>query len=1086
MGFFDPDNGWWPLAQGPDGALYVNNANHLYVSHDKGRTWARLPLREGLRGHKPGDFARMAVHPTDSEILFVPVMNGVASSHDGGITWSVESEGMIKTRISLLVAHPTRPGTIYAASAGGAGTFRSTDYGDHWKWLNGGGLPHPWADELIIDSTDPDVLYEIVDIADVYRSANGGDTWQLVWPDFRFSSITALASAPSDPDIVYACKSGFGLYRSDDGGRRWRFLHQSMVDYTYVLAIHPEDPNIVFSSTNPKPFQNSALIRRTTNGGITWETVLEVEGSGGITTITFDPDNPQVLYAGSIGQAGGGVYVSTDGGNKWNALNDRFTMCTVWGQPQLVVHPDNPSVAYAGTWLAGTWKTADSGASWTLLEEAPISATSVSIDPLDPDEIYLSDRSSPTVWKSDDAGETWKEVADFTAEGALLVMRVISHGPDVYAATFAPCLHGGRLYKSRDAGESWTDITGTLPKGILDIAVDPADPNVIYVTTNVNSAYRSTDGGETWLHMDGFPDIGAYDIEVHPLDSSILYTSGRGGSLPAWFTEISGDHPEGVQFSQTAGVYRSLDSGQTWTQILETRPSCRVIRIHPENPDLLFAADLGDGLLVSRDGGEMWTEENQGPQNVIPTSCAVSGNTIYIGTQGCGVWSGDIDVKTGAITWQPERSNKPVPAVHSAEIQVDPNDPEILFVSAYPGGLLRSTDGGVTWRDRNGINPSTIVDDPLRQGYYTFAIDPRDSNEMWLGTWGKGAYRSHDAMLLNYPVFGDNRTMLEKDIYCLALDPSNPSHVYVASEQGIFCTRDGGTTWETLSGGLPTTQVRTLEFTTSGRLLAGTLGYGIYEYDPLWNRWIQLSQLREFGTFWPIWDNRPLYQYSTLLIDPTDQQTMYFGTFPAGVYKTTDGGEHWLERNVGWTNDGVFCMRFHPDDTDIIYAGTYNGLNRSLDGGEHWQTWDEGWPLEQWVFAIAFDQVDSTIMYACSKNGENMGRGRPGFHGTVMKSTNGGTTWFEIVNGLNVDQEFLDIIADPKERNILYLATQNSGVFISRNAGESWEPWNKGLGNLEAGTNGNNVANVLTLSADGQTLYFATLGSGVWRRRIKR
>lgn len=182
----------------------------------------------------------------------------------------------------------------------------------------------------------------------------------------------------------------------------------------------------------------------------------------------------------------------------------------------------------------------------------------------------------------------------------------------------------------------------------------------------------------------------------------------------------------------------------------------------------------------------------------------------------------------------------------------------------------------------------------------------------------------------------------------------------------------------------------------------------------------------------------------------------------------------------------MFCLVFHPEDTDIIYAGTYNGLNRSIDGGNHWEMWDNGWPPEQWVFDIEFDPRDPNIMYACSKNGEDMGRGREGFHGTVMKSTDGGAHWFEITNGLNVDQEFYNILIDPFSPDTLYLATQSEGVFISHDNGEHWAPWNEGLGMLLAGTNGNNVTKALAFSADGKVIYFGTNGAGVWRRAISR
>jgi photosystem II stability/assembly factor-like uncharacterized protein len=206
------------------------------------------------------------------------------------------------------------------------------------------------------------------------------------------------------------------------------------------------------------------------------------------------------------------------------------------------------------------------------------------------------------------------------------------------------------------------------------------------------------------------------------------------------------------------------------------------------------------------------------------------------------------------------------------------------------------------------------------------------------------------------------------------------------------------------------------------------------------------------------------------------------GTFPAGIFKSTDRGATWYERNVGWTNDGVFVLVRQPGQPDVIFAGTYNGVNRSLDGGAHWERWDSGWPAEQWVYAIQFDPQQPRVVYACSKNGETMGRGRPGFHGTVMKSTDGGAHWFPTTTGLNTNQEFYELILDPLNPSTLYLATQYEGVFVSRDGGDLWEPWNEGLTNSLAATNGNHVSSPMALSADRRWLYFGSSGSGAFRR----
>lgn len=306
--------------------------------------------------------------------------------------------------------------------------------------------------------------------------------------------------------------------------------------------------------------------------------------------------------------------------------------------------------------------------------------------------------------------------------------------------------------------------------------------------------------------------------------------------------------------------------------------------------------------------------------------------------------------------------------------------------------------------------------------------------------------------------------------------------------KGFFVTTDEGGTWEEINNGLLTKDVFTLAIGSDGQLYAGTRGYGIFKYLKNEERWEQTAQLTGFGLRWHVW-NRPVYQYTSLLIDPTNNSIMYFGVFPSGMFKSTDGGETWKESNLGLIDDGadgIFSLTFHPHNKSIIYAGTYNGISVSYDAGGHWKRISKGIPPEQWVYSIAIDPTNTNIMYAVSKNGANKGNGEPGFQGTALKTINSGEDWFEIVNGLNKENEFYTILIDPENSSRLFLCSSGDGVFISLDAGENWTPMNEGLTDHETGTYPPpNVAAPLKMGGNGTVLYLGTRGSGVFKRYLK-
>jgi photosystem II stability/assembly factor-like uncharacterized protein len=544
-----------------DGTIYAGSGGNLFKSADGGRNWTDIsPAHSGADGAED-----MAVSPLADNVLLLPTLSygGILMSTDEGRSWRPSNEGLHNTVVPLL-AVPNVPGsgTVYAHAAPGV-TFRTMDYGNTWVSVAEHGLTHPWTDELVVSPHDPQTVWTVGDVPRVFKTTNSGDSWtEILGPSrpssFRFSSIYALATAPSDPGRIYASKNGFGIFKSADRGESWEYLRESEVDYTYSIAVDPTNPDVLYSGYLPKPFEKFAMVRRSLDGGDSWETVLHVPDSRGITSVTIDPLEPNIVYAGSIGERGQ-IYRSLDGADSWSRLNEQFIMCTVWGQPQLILDPANPSTTYAATWLAGTWKTTDAGATWELLEQAPVSSTALSLDARDSHVIYCADRTQPAIWKSTDAGATWERIADFSSHRAFLVNRVLADGGTVYASTFGPTMHDGRLYKSTDSGAAWTDVTGDLPRSVLDVAVDPMHPDIVYVTTHIHGAYKSTDGGATWAPLEDFPDIGAYDIEVDSVDSTTVYACGLGNcSVPSWCMQ-----PDGYTFADDAGVYKSEDSGRT-------------------------------------------------------------------------------------------------------------------------------------------------------------------------------------------------------------------------------------------------------------------------------------------------------------------------------------------------------------------------------------------------------------------------------------------------------------------------------------------------------------------------------------------
>ncbi len=739
---------------------------------------------------------------------------GMLKSKDGMKTWEKMDNDIVASSRTIVVTHPTDSNTIFTSGNIIQESYLTRDWGKTWEPF----VPTNAGDEVRVDPHDPDHIIAVTEMTYLFESYDGGKMFKGINQDFTSAKVLDFEIAKDDPEKIYASNLGLGISKNL-GNNDWRYIIGSP-DYVYDFELDPGSSDVLYAANSPKIFEDYSTVWRYSKSqseNFGWTELWRFEDTRGITSLKFDPSNSNKLYAGVIGKEGT-VYVSRDKGVSWDKLNDDLTFTTVWGHTQLQIDPTDKKTVYAGTWGGGSYKTTDGGNNWEKMDEQhTFSPTCLAISAKDPKIIYACDRTAPKIHKSIDAGKTWAEYYNFGGDYMLTsAVAIDPEDPDtIYAAAFMPPMaHSGKMVKITH-GQA-VQIGSDLPRSVIEIEIDPKNRNVVYVSTHIHGVYKSSDGGSSWEKLDdknGLPRIGVYDIDVDPTNSEILYATALCGPLPDYMlppaavqalTGFKNLDPDGK-----CGVYKSTDQGKNWQLILATISEARGIDINPKNNNNLYVADMMGGVWVSNDAGKNWKQENSGLGSTSMTSVKIKDNYIYASTQGSGVYSGTIN-NDGSITWDKSRSNKPKAFVYKIQVAVDPSNPDRIYASSYPGGLLRSDDGGKHWNDKNFLTPSIKVDDPLVQGYYFFDIDPNNTKNIWLGAYGKGVFVSYDGMDFDMFANGADNIMADKHITSLKINPANSNEVYVGTQEGVFVTKDGGKNWEELNDGLQTRDIRSL------------------------------------------------------------------------------------------------------------------------------------------------------------------------------------------------------------------------------------------------------------------------------------
>jgi photosystem II stability/assembly factor-like uncharacterized protein len=593
------------------------------------------------------------------------------------------------------------------------------------------------------------------------------------------------------------------------------------------LAADPSDPRRVYLGTS------DGVLYRSDDSGRRWQRLSPGFPHRGVSLddIVVTPTGVVLVGHWEVQGSGGGVARSVDGGRTFTLLEG------MRGQPvrALAVAPSNPNLVVAGS-LNGVFRSLDGGRTWRPItpEGHPDlrNVGSVTIDPSDPQIIYAGTWHLP--WKTTDGGRMWQPVPTGMIDDSDVMTLTVDRSNT--RNVFATACSG--IYRSADGAQKWTRIRGipSSSRRTRAFAQSPDDTNRLYAGT-IQGVWMSEDGAATWRLVTR-DDLVVNAILALPGGTVLLGTDG-------------------------AGVVRSDDAAVTWIASNPGFSERFVSRMLFESTGRqLLASIWGD----RRHGGVFTAPGPRGPWNRLGgglegrevLSLAFYEETVVAGTDaGVYVWNAALD------TWKRVRS---VPG--AVEIHPRVNDlvalPGGTYVAATSHGLLRSLDGGVTWkRPLVGLTGSAkvlAVAAAIKQPGIVVAATPL------------GFFRSLDG--------GERWTQVssglgEGEAHRIAFLPGDDSVVFATTSRGLYRSRDRGETWGLATGGIPLADITGLAIHPDGRT--------VYASDFTWGG---VFRSTDGGETWERLPGEGLAsdRIWTLAVDPTAPERVLAASPTGGVH----------------------------------------------------------------------------------------------------------------------------------------------------------------------------------------------------------
>lgn len=706
---------------------------------------------------------------------------------------------------------------------------------------------------LVIDPTNPNVLYAGAAAGGIWKSTNAGVTWSALGDLLPFLAVNALAMDPTDNTILYAgtgdVANGFdlgsdsvrggGIYKTTDAGDHWTLLANTVSNPIFYnvnsIVISPNNSQRIYVATG-KPTKDDGGtkgISRSTDGGTTWSVTLDnTTASEACQQLVIRTDQTSDYILASCGVANGKIYVN-NAADTCAAVNCWQDQTPNGGRIALAIAPSNQNIAYAvasdnnatqpAVWYKGflaIYKTTDGGDHWTtilannrsltnlnnMLLSNPYAALckgasnklihqglfdiTITVDPTNSNRIWIG---GVDLFRSDDGGVTWGLASNWTDPQSTHYVR-----PDQHRIIFHPGYNGTSnkiLYVTNDGGIFRTDdALGTTATG----STAPCDPNNVGMTwVNLNDTYAVTQFNHGIVYPDGTTFLGG---------------------------------------TQDNGVIRGTDAGSpgAWTHLTYGVGSASAV--DPGNTSILYISGPNAAIQKSTDGGTNFAAAING----------IAGTGLYLAplvmdpSNSLRLWTGARDAgginsvpwrtTDGGVSWTQAGTGG---TGDVSAIAVSPLNPAHVVLGRSTGHMDYTTNGltttsSVTWpqSDFNWSGyVSSVVFDPTSDNivYSTFGtfnkLKPKifkstDGGAAWTGIDGSGAGKIPDI-----------------PVNCILVNPNNPSNLYIGTDLGVFSSLDGGSHWAVENTGFANVPVYSLVYNISAgiaSLYAFTHGRGLW------------------------------------------------------------------------------------------------------------------------------------------------------------------------------------------------------------------------------------------------------------------